>query len=155
MMAFCQSEYRSIHFGLTPSGRSAFSNVLRFSGAATANSTIAESFSRRPGAMSVSSATSRRASQSDLMIASSFRVLILCIPDVRRHGSLRGSGAGAARMLANSSSAHSNFPASASLLAIISRSSTRSSTSSAAYVSHSWASGRIDQSTALCSFASE
>ena len=67
---------------------------------------------------------------------------------------MRGGGGGAFKIDANSCSAHCSFPALFNISYIASRSSTKSSTSRAAYVSHSCGNGRVDQSAALCSFAS-
>ena len=89
------------------------------------------------------------------MIASWSRRLILCIPDVRLHGSTRGGLGGAISIDANSSRAHGSFFDASNIPYIRSRSSTSSSTSNAAYVSHSCGSGRADQSAALCSLANK
>ena len=64
---------------------------------------IAESGSNRPGAISRSAAHASRAYHSDRTIASSRRVRIAWMPDVRRHGSSRGAAGGAARIASNSS----------------------------------------------------
>ena len=66
-------------------------------GAASAASTIAVSGSTRPGARSRRRAIASRASQSARTTASWRRRRTRCRPEVRRHGSIRGSGAGGGR----------------------------------------------------------
>ena len=79
---------------------------------------------------------SSRACHSARTAASARRPRTRCSPDVRRHGSGRGSAAGIATRWANSCCAHSHLPASTSSACSASRSSTSGSTSRAAYSSH-------------------
>lgn len=76
------------------------------------------------------------------------------MPDVRRQGSLRGSGGGAEAIASNSCRAQSSLPCRSSSFSSASRRSTSSSTSRAAYRSHGSGSGRVDQSTAEWPFSS-
>ena len=102
------------------------------SGGATAASTIVESGSTRPGAMSRSAASRSRAVQSARTMASARGLRILWMPEVRRQGSARGVGGPAVRTASNSSIAQANLPCSVSSSASTSRSWTSTSTSSAA-----------------------
>ena len=135
-IAFSQRGVFSNQRARRPMGRNTFSRsrfVAR--GAvplARAMVEIARSERTRPGEISRWAARSSRASQSDFTTASWLRFRILCIPDVRRHGSMRLAAGGAARIAENSCSAHFNFFFSTNNFSISSRSSTRSSTSRAA-----------------------
>ena len=120
-------------------------------GIAIAATTIAPSPMIRPGDTSRVRAISSRVSHSSRTAPRSRRPRTRCRPDVRRHGSIRTAGV-KLRRASNSWRAHSSLPASTSCWASASRSSTRSSTSRAAYSSHGSGSGRVDQSAAECSF---
>ena len=88
--------------------------------------------STRPGAMSRRCATWSRVSHSARRTANCRRLRTRCSPDVRRHGSFRGSGGGAGAIAANSWRPIRACPARSSSAASASRRSTSSSTSSAA-----------------------
>ncbi len=116
-------------------------------------STMAASDSTLPGDTSRFWAIRSRVCHSSRTTASCRRLRTLCIPDVRRQGSLRGSAGGADAIASNSCRAHSSFPCRSSSFSSASRRSTSSSTSRAAYRSHGSGSGRVDQSTAECPFS--
>ena len=107
-------------------------NSSTFAGRFVAISTRTSSLKILPGAISISRAKSSRACQSALMMARVIRSRTLCIPEVRRHGSTRGGGAGFLRIWAKSSKAHSSFPRSRNKFSTSSRKSTNTSTSRAA-----------------------
>ena len=86
----------------------------------------------RPGDISTCLANSSRACQSALIIPRVIRSRTLCIPDVRRQGSLRAAAGGLRRIAAKSSLAQSSFPSLVRSFSTSSRRSTNTSTSRAA-----------------------
>ncbi|ARX87151.1 hypothetical protein SMD44_06632 [Streptomyces alboflavus] len=115
-------------------------------------STIAPSLSTLPGETSRRCAIRSRVTHSSRTTAICRRRRTLCMPDVRRQGSLRGGAGGAEAMASNSSRAHSSFPCRSSSFSRASRRSTSSSTSSAAYRSQGSGRGRgrpVDGGVAL------
>ncbi|KRB78016.1 hypothetical protein ASE01_07550 [Nocardioides sp. Root190] len=122
-------------------------------GIAVAAATSAESGISRPGVTSRSCAIRSRVSHRDRTAPRVRRPRTLCSPEVRRHASTRTVGV-KPRRWSNSWRAQSALPVSSSWAARMLRSSTSTSTSRAAYSSHGSGSGRVDQSTAECSFRS-
>ncbi len=112
---------------------------------------IAESGMIRVGVTSRSVAIWSRVVHRARTAPSARRPRTLCSPDVRRHWSTRVGWVNP-RSQSNSSAAQKSLPASTSSRASTSRSSMSTSTSRAAYSSHGAGSGRVDQSTAECSF---
>ncbi len=105
----------------------------------------------RPGVTSRCEAMSSRVSHSARTAPRARRPRTRWTPDVRRQASWRTAGT-KPRRCSNSWRAHSALPVSSSSAARRSRSSTRTSTSRAAYSSQAWGRGRVDQSAAECSF---
>ncbi|CAB4340591.1 unannotated protein [freshwater metagenome] len=133
---FIQSSEFSNHRARMPMGLKTFSKCLRLrigvSSLAVASSLIAKSDNNLPGATSSSLANSFRTCHNCLTTANCDRFLILCIPDVLRHGSTRGGDGGAEMIAAKSSSAQLHLLAARKSSSTLFRSSINSSTSSAA-----------------------